>query len=280
MNSTQPSQSHPLAPLLAAVGVATLACAMGGPFGTLALPAPSRLLFWGTLIGWNAFKWRAWFTYVPRWLPPSRATLPILFGGGAVLLNALLPLEIGWLFGAIGRPLALPWLGLFVVAMVIALALLGLIFVLNNSYNQAALVPARVAPEPATRDTAAPGSVVALPASVAALPVNMAALPAAGLALRAPLDQIRAIIAEDHYLRLHLADGQQPLILYRFGDAVRELAGVDGLQVHRGAWVAAAGITGAARDSRKYRLMVGDVEVPVSTTSLAAVRARGWLDRV
>lgn len=261
MNSTQPSQSRPLAPLLTAVGVATLACAMGGPFGTLALPAPSRLLFWGTLIGWNAFKWRAWFTYVPRWLPPSRATLPILFGGGAVLLNALLPLEIGWLFGAIGRPLALPWLSLFVVAMVIALALLGLIFVLNNSYNQAALVPARAGPEPAAR-------------------ASVVALPAAGLALRAPLDQIRAIIAEDHYLRLHLADGQQPLVLYRFGDAVRELAGVDGLQVHRGAWVAAAAITGAARDGRKYRLLVGDLPVPVSTTSLPAVRARGWLDRV
>ncbi len=275
MNSTQPSQSRPLAPLLAAVGVATLACAMSGPFGTLALPAPSRLLFWGTLIGWNAFKWRAWFTYVPRWLPPSRATLPILFGGGAVLLNALLPLEIGWLFGAIGRPLALPWLSLFAVAMVIALALLGLIYVLNSSYRQAAWVPAPAAPEPAARDTAAPA-----PANTAALPASIAALPATGLALRAPLDQIRAIIAEDHYLRLHLADGQQPLVLYRFGDAVRELAGIDGLQVHRGAWVAAAGITGAARDGRKYRLRVGDVEVPVSATSLPAVRARGWLDRM
>ncbi len=268
VNSTQPSQSRSLTPLLAAVGVATLACAMGGPFGTLALPAPSRLLFWGTLIGWNAFKWRAWFTYVPRWLPPSRATLPILFGGGAVLLNALLPLEIGWLFGAIGRPLVLPWFGLFVVAMVIALALLGMIYVLNNSYNQAAWVPAPAAPEPAARDP------------VVLTPASMAALPAAGLALRAPLDQIRAIIAEDHYLRLHLADGQQPLVLYRFGDAVRELAGIDGLQVHRGAWVAAAGITGAARDGRKYRLLVGDLPVPVSTTSLPAVRARGWLDRV
>lgn len=275
MNSTQPSQSRPLAPLLAAVGVATLACAMSGPFGTLALPAPSRLLFWGTLIGWNAFKWRAWFTYVPRWLPPSRATLPILFGGGAVLLNALLPLEIGWLFGAVGRPLALPWLSLFAVAMVIALALLGLIYVLNSSYRQAAWVPAPAAPEPAARDTAAPA-----PASVVALPASMAAPPATGLALRAPLDQIRAIIAEDHYLRLHLADGQQPLVLYRFGDAVRELAGIDGLQVHRGAWVAAAGVTGAARDGRKYRLRIGDVDVPVSTTCLPAVRARGWLDRV
>jgi hypothetical protein len=275
VNSTQPSQSRPLAPLLAAVGVASLACAMSGPFGTLALPAPSRLLFWGTLIGWNAFKWRAWFTYVPRWLPPSRATLPILFGGGAVLLNALLPLEIGWLFGAVGRPLALPWLSLFAVAMVIALALLGLIYVLNSSYRQAAWVSAPAAPEPAARDMAAPAT-----ASVVSLPASIVALPATGLALRAPLDQVRAIIAEDHYLRLHLADGQQSLVLYRFGDAVRELAGIDGLQVHRGAWVAAAGITGAARDGRKYRLRVGDVEVLVSTTCLPAVRARGWLDRV
>ncbi len=275
MNSTQPSQSRPLAPLLAAVGVATLACAMGGPFGTDALPAPSRLLFWGTLIGWNAFKWRAWFNYMPRWLPPSRATLPILFVGGTLLLNAMLPFEIGWLFGAVGRQLVLPWFDLFVVALIIATGLLVLILVLRRNAETVS-PPLALAAAPAAVETPATVAVLTPAPAASAAP----AAPAAGLALRAPIEQIRAIVAEDHYLRLYLADGRQPLILYRLGDAVRELAAIDGMQVHRSAWVAAAGVTGAVRDGRKYRLRIGDVDVPVSATSLPAVRARGWLDKI
>jgi len=42
---------------------------------------------------------------------------------------------------------------------------------------------------------------------------------------------------EDHYLRIHTSAGQD-LILFRLKDALSELAGADGMQVHRSYWVA------------------------------------------
>ena len=49
--------------------------------------------------------------------------------------------------------------------------------------------------------------------------------------------ELYAIESEDHYLRVHTSAGQE-LILMRLADAVRELAGVEGLQTHRSWWVA------------------------------------------
>lgn len=49
---------------------------------------------------------------------------------------------------------------------------------------------------------------------------------------------------EDRYLRIH-TDGGSDLILMRLRDAVGELAGADGLQVHRSFWVARAAVRAA-----------------------------------
>src|SRR5690606_15189181 len=48
---------------------------------------------------------------------------------------------------------------------------------------------------------------------------------------------IRAVEAEDHYLRVHTDQGSD-LILMRLSDAVKELEGLDGAQTHRSWWVA------------------------------------------
>ena len=109
MPALPPETSPALLPLLGIMGAATLACAMAAPFGTTALPAAGRLLFWGALIGGNAWKWQFWFRRIPPLLPPSRAALPILFVGGGALLGALMPLEFGLLARASGVPVALPW---------------------------------------------------------------------------------------------------------------------------------------------------------------------------
>ena len=42
---------------------------------------------------------------------------------------------------------------------------------------------------------------------------------------------------QDHYVEVHTAAGSE-LLLLRFRDALREVEGVDGLQVHRSHWVA------------------------------------------
>ena len=70
------------------------------------------------------------------------------------------------------------------------------------------------------------------------------------------------------------------LVHHRFGDALDEVAGLDGLRVHRGAWVADAAVTGAGREGRRWLLVLDDGRrIPVSARYVAAARARGWLRR-
>ena len=74
---------------------------------------------------------------------------------------------------------------------------------------------------------------------------------------------ILALEAEQHYLRVHTANGSD-LILYRLSDAVREL-GVRGTQVHRSFWVAAEAITKVCGSSAAPKLLLRNgMEVPVS----------------
>jgi DNA-binding LytR/AlgR family response regulator len=104
---------------------------------------------------------------------------------------------------------------------------------------------------------------------------------ASGLLQRARIDPaaLAAIEAEDHYCRVHHRVGTSALIHYRFGDALEEVSGIEGTQVHRGAWVAADAVEGAARDGRRWELMLaGGGRVPVSATYLPQARARGWLN--
>lgn len=240
----------PLRGLLAGTLFAVLVCVLTGPFDTLQLPLPSRLVFWLVLIGWNSAKWWLWYGWVgPRIASRRTALLAALLG--ALLLNATMPLEIDLMFRAIGRPLDLSWPGLYLMALVVAGAISALIAVLRT--------PAAVPPlaDPA----------IARPPSLLA---QRAGLP--------DLAGVRLVTAEDHYLRLVLADGRRPLVLFRLGDALPELATQDGLQVHRSAWVARAHVAGAVRDGRRWKLRLADgSEQAISETHLAAVRAAGWL---
>jgi len=164
---------------------------------------------------------------------------------GALLLNASLPFEVAFAYRAIGVAWAPDPLAVYAIAVLIS----GLISALVR------VAAARPAPQ--------------APPSEA---------PARGLAARVPTAALLAVTAEDHYIRLHLATGEKPLILYRFSDAVADLAAIDGLQVHRGAWVAAAAVARATRRGRRWTLTLADgTEIPVSEARTAAVRARGWL---
>lgn len=85
-----------------------------------------------------------------------------------------------------------------------------------------------------------------------------------------------AIEAQDHYLRLHTSRGQD-LILMRLGDAIDELQGLEGAQVHRSWWVARAAVEDVRRgDGRAVLTLTGSVEVPVSRTYSRQLRSAGW----
>lgn len=84
--------------------------------------------------------------------------------------------------------------------------------------------------------------------------------------------ELWAISSEDHYLRVHTNLGTE-LILMRLADAVRELNGADGLQVHRSWWAARVGIKESQQDNGRVTLVLhSGVEVPVSRTFVSAVR--------
>jgi hypothetical protein len=89
--------------------------------------------------------------------------------------------------------------------------------------------------------------------------------------------EVWAVEAEDHYLRLHTSKGQD-LILLRLADAVAELEGIEGAQVHRSWWVARDAITDAKRGDGRATLTLKDgAEVPVSRTYAGVLRERGWI---
>lgn len=95
----------------------------------------------------------------------------------------------------------------------------------------------------------------------------------AAMPIRPPFfDRIRAELGtdllalemEDHYLRIHTAAGSD-LILCRFGDAVKELQGFDGLQIHRSWWIARRAIARVERDGQKMTVtLTNGIAAPVS----------------
>ena len=88
--------------------------------------------------------------------------------------------------------------------------------------------------------------------------------------------QIYAVSAEDHYLRVHTSIGQT-LVLMRLYDAIRELDGIEGSQVHRSWWVAKDSVCNIKRSDGKLSLYIkGDVEAPVSHSYAKVLKAEGW----
>jgi hypothetical protein len=221
--------------------VAALAV-IAGAFGTINLPLPQRAAFWLALMGWNALKWRVWFA----WMVRDHAHWARASAIGAVLLNLLLPFEIRaglWLVGVEGE---VGHSSVWLEALAISAILAALIWSLRRL-----LAPKR----------------------------TMRAEPGPLVRAGARLDQICAVRAEDHYCRVHLADGSSRLVLCRFGDALAELASLDGERIHRSAWVADSAVDRAERDGRAWRLVAAGERFPVSAGHVSLARRRGWLNR-
>ena len=228
---------------LAVGGIAAIVLAtITGAFGTIAMPYPQRLGFWSLLIGWNIAKWSAWFAWRVRAPRDWRRAAAI----GAIAINLPLPFEIPVVLRLFGVAAPIDPARVWIEAAAISLTLFALLLLARRSRHPKAAAPAET-----------------------------------GILFRAgirDLAEVHAVRAEDHYCRIHLAGGRSLLVLARFADLRAELAGVDGEQVHRGAWIAAAGMDGAVREGRAWRLVLADgTRLPVSDSRAAAVRERGWL---
>lgn len=84
-----------------------------------------------------------------------------------------------------------------------------------------------------------------------------------------------SLTVNDHYVEVRTDQGTG-LVLMRLADAIRETAGVPGLQIHRSHWVALDAVQGAVRRDGKLLLkMPGGALLPVSRSSAEAVRKAG-----
>lgn len=120
------------------------------------------------------------------------------------------------------------------------------------------------------------------PVRVETRTVIAAPLPEAEAAFRRRLSAKRrgarliAVEAQDHYLMVHTDAGAE-LVTLRFADALQELAGAHGWQVHRSWWVAAEAVEAARwRRGAGELTLVGGLTAPVSRTYRAVLREAGW----
>jgi hypothetical protein len=89
--------------------------------------------------------------------------------------------------------------------------------------------------------------------------------------------EILCLQMEDHYVRVHTALGQE-MLLMRMRDAIAELDGLEGLQVHRSWWVAKAAVQNWSRDGKSLTLHLNNkLDVAVARDRAAEVKAAGWL---
>ena len=84
--------------------------------------------------------------------------------------------------------------------------------------------------------------------------------------------EIYALAAEDHYVRVITARGDE-LLLMRLGDAIKETAPLKGLSPHRSWWVAEAGVD---KTNKSEIILKSAQVVPISRTGMKQVRAAGW----
>lgn len=85
------------------------------------------------------------------------------------------------------------------------------------------------------------------------------------------------VSGRNHHVEVVTDRGTATLLL-RLSDALSELDGADGIQVHRSHWVALAAVTGAEKDGDKRMLVLSDgSRVPVSRSQRAEVERRGLI---
>lgn len=255
---------------------ASLVLALLGPFGTFAdLTLAQRLAYWCGLIGLGGIAFELLTLAAAHLLRKRVGAWRALLAMVSLTVAALMTLTVALLEEALrGRDLLHP-LGLAELFVYVALVTLLVSAVpIWLELRDRGLIAAPAPPPPACPPpTCPPDGASASPADKREPPF-FARIPA-----RLGRDLL-ALEMEDHYVRVHTAEGSD-LILMRLRDAIADLAGLDGMQVHRSHWVAAAALAGVERkpDGKLVLILRNGLRVPVSRSYAAAVRAAGWVEK-
>lgn len=221
-----------------------------GPFGSYPpLSAPVRYAFWIGMV----FVGYAAALAAEKLVPETSLLRPLLRLGATAMVSALpLTFVAAWVVPIIRPghgydPLQLP--ALFCVVAAVQLAI---VFTLLRKSN---------APPRPSLARSGERSGVFPPALLSRLPSRLG-------------EEIVALEAEDHYLRVHTMLGSD-LVLMRLSDAIAGMEPDLGLQVHRSWWVAQDAICEIVRSEQRSHLKLKNgLVVPVGRTYSAAVRAR------
>jgi hypothetical protein len=221
------------------------AFAVLGPFGTSALPAPSRFAYWAIDIGCGWILTLGFLALLLR--NPFTGNWPASAPPGTAVLLAGLP--IGLVVIRVEQAFRHNTLGPKIMIRVFFICALIGGMVNMRIRARAGLDPA--AP-PQTPDTE--------PAFFKRLPSD-------------PGTGIISLTTRDHYVEVTTAKGST-LVLIRFSDAIAELSGLDGVRIHRSHWVARAAMRKTSRQNGKPVLeLVDGRHLPISRTYMATVRA-------
>ncbi len=244
-----------------AVGGVWLLAVMIGPFGTFGqLTLLERMQYWGMSIVLNWVQIRAALFFLHRLLGEDRFWVPVM--GACMIASLPATFEVIWLETTFRPEIRkhISFLGLYPQVLILSLAItIPLVrFFIGRAE---AIADGADAPPPATEPEQ--GAAGTAPRFLARVPIRLGR-------------DLLCLQAEDHYVRVHTALGDD-LVLHRFSDAVEDLDGLPGLQVHRSWWIAEAAVSDAVRRDRKTWLRLRNgLEVPVSRTYLPAVREAGW----
>jgi len=222
-----------------------------GPFGTQAsFDRPTRYAFWLGLTLFGYLCTLAAFVLVDAAPGPARRNVPARLLLAALVSSVPQTLAVAWTLALLqpGRRFApTNLLELFATVLMVQLVMAIVVFVLDRRTS---------APAAATTSRASPKFLDKVPPHLSG--------------------DLIALEAQDHYLKVHTDRGAH-MLLMRLSDAAAELSSHDGLQVHRGWWVASDAVDRIeTRSGRTVLYLSNGLAVPVSRTYLRAVRGNGW----
>ena len=243
-----------------------LVLALIGPFGTFQSSFPTRLAYWVGLglAGYACYRPMGWA--VER--VGTGLDLPVWLLWVFACLIATLPMTL--VVAGIDRlPQGLPLPGFNTMAttygyVLVVGAIVTLVFFLIERANAAPAPVAETRPMATPPATVAPPPAASQPRFLDRLPPHLGT-------------DLIALEMEDHYVRAHTTLGSE-LILLRLRDALAELDGIEGQQVHRSWWVARHAVEDVRRDGRNLRLVLpGGLEAPVARANAATLKEQGWV---
>lgn len=232
-----------------------------GPVGTFDdMSPPIRIVYWVTLVVLNGFQANAAILLSAHLLPAPKWPVTVPVVAGSVLCSLLGTMEVLGLDYLL-RPA--PVLGgndfaeVYFFVLIITLVLSYLFAI--GSLRKFALAPYIANDE---SDGATPVGAVPF---FKRLPAKLGT-------------ELICLEVEDHYVRAHTSLGNE-MILMRLRDAIAELDGFDGTQVHRSYWVAKQAIISGQRSGEGALLtMSNGMEVPVSRSRMRELRDRKFLE--